>query len=142
MEFGGEEAKILVSCSKGTYIRTLAEDIGKMLGCGAYLTSLRRVETGGFDLANAITIPQLEAMTLEQRDRALMPVDVLVGHLPSIHLDQDSAYYLLQGQAVWYSGQVEGGLLRLYDEQNRFLGLGQRDPEGRIAPKRLMKALA
>lgn len=134
----GDDAVINVACSKGTYIRTLAEDIGKALGCGAHLTALRRLETGGFALAQALTMAQLEAMTPEQLDAALLPADVLVQHLPSVTLDQESAFYLGRGQAVWKSGNVPAGLLRLYAESGRFLGLGELDAEGRVVPRRLL----
>jgi len=140
MEFGGRTAKILVSCSKGTYIRTLAEDIGKRLGGGAYLTALRRVGTGGFTLESALTIPQLEAMVTEQRDSVLLEADLLLQHLPGIELDQESARHLRLGQAVRVCGQTGTGLLRLYDDSKHFLGLGLGDADGRIAPKRLLKA--
>lgn len=140
MEFGRGTAKIFVSCSKGTYIRTLAEDIGKRLGGGAYLTALRRVGTGGFELESALTIPQIEAIALEQRDAVLLETDLLLRHLPGIELDQDGARHLRLGQAVRVSGHSATGLLRLYDDRKNFLGLGLRDADGRIAPKRLLKA--
>lgn len=136
----GTCAEIEVSCSKGTYIRTLAEDIGKTLGCGAYLTQLRRLETGGFGLARAVTLAQLEAMPIEARDALLLPPDSLLQQLPPICLDKDSAYYLCQGQAVWKAGTVQQGEVRLYGEANRFLGLGEVTEDGKIAPRRLVVA--
>ena len=138
IEFEGTRAVITISCSKGTYIRTLAEDIGKALGCGAYLTELRRIETGGFDVEQAATLDQLESMTLEQRDARLLHADVLVQQFPSVTLDEDSAFYLCRGQSVWKSGAVPQGYLRLYAEPDRFLGLGELDVDGKIAPRRLV----
>lgn len=131
-------AEIDVVCSKGTYIRTLAEDIGQALGCGAHLAGLRRLTTAHFSLQNAYTLEQLEAMRLDERDEALLPVESSVQDLPSVELDDDSAYYLLQGQSVWKSGVKINGLFRIYQESGRFLGLGELDADGKVAPKRLL----
>ncbi len=136
--FEYDVANISVSCSKGTYIRTLAEDIGAVLGCGAHLIGLRRTKTANYSIDQAVTLTQFEAMTLEQRQAALMPMDSAVLHLPAIVLDADSTHYLRQGQAVWQSGISAKGLLRLYNEQQEFLGLGEQDRDGKIAPKRLI----
>ncbi len=136
--FEYDVANISVSCSKGTYIRTLAEDIGAVLGCGAHLIGLRRTKTANYSIDQAVTLTQFEAMNLEQRQAALMPMDSAVLHLPAIALDADSTHYLRQGQAVWQSGINAKGLLRLYNEQQEFLGLGEQDSDGKIAPKRLI----
>jgi len=138
-QFAGDVAEITVHCSKGTYIRTLAEDIGKLLGCGAHLIGLRRTATAGYDITQALTLQQFEQMTESERLAALAPPDSAVQYLPSMVLDADAAYYLLQGQSVWQSGKIPAGLLRLYDTQNRFLGLGELQQDGKIAPKRLMQ---
>lgn len=132
-------AIITVSCSKGTYIRTLAEDIGKTLGCGAHLIGLRRTATAGYDIGQAFTLQQFEQMTETERLAALAPPDSAVDFLPEVTLDTDAAYYLLQGQAIWKHGKIPAGLLRLYDAEGRFLGLGELQPDGKIAPKRLMQ---
>ena len=89
--------KIIVSCSKGTYIRTLGEDIGEALGCGAHLGSLRRIETGGFTAAQCVTLAALEAMTEAERDACLLPVQSLVAAYPSVTLDADNAGRFLSG---------------------------------------------
>ncbi|OIQ92435.1 tRNA pseudouridine synthase B [mine drainage metagenome] len=136
--FAYDVANITVTCSKGTYIRTLAEDIGALLGCGAHLIGLRRTATADYSIADAITLEQFESMTVEQRELALLPVDSAIQHLPAIVLDADSTYYLLQGQSVWRSGVAPQGLLRLYSEQDDFLGLGELQDDGKIAPKRLI----
>lgn len=88
---------INVRCSKGTYIRTLAEDIGEALGCGAHLAALRRTGTGGLDLAQALTIEQLEAMTEDERVARLLPPDELLADWPSLVLDADEAGRFLSG---------------------------------------------
>lgn len=136
--FEGDIAQITVTCSKGTYIRTLAEDIGAILGCGAHLIGLRRTATANYDISQAITLAQFEATPAEQRMALLLPEDSAVQHLPVITLNSDSVFYLQQGQAVWQSGVVPQGLLRLYSEQQQFLGLGELQGDGKIAPKRLI----
>jgi tRNA pseudouridine55 synthase len=138
-DFLGDEAQITVTCSKGTYIRTLAEDIGAKLGCGAHLIGLRRTETAGYLLSQAITIEQLEALSLEAREALLLPMDSAIESLPIVTLNADAAYFLLQGQAVWMAGKIPNSDLRLYDENNSFLGLGFLQDDGKIAPKRLIQ---
>lgn len=137
--FNAEVATVTVTCTKGTYIRTLAEDIGKQLGCGAHLIGLRRTATADYQIAQAITLEQFEAMSAEERLSILAPVDSAILHLPAIILDAESVFYLQQGQAIWRSGVVPKGLLRLYDESRVFIGLGEQQPDGKIAPKRLMQ---
>ena len=142
--FEADVATITVTCSKGTYIRTLAEDIGALLDCGAHLIGLRRTETAGYLLPQSVTIEQLEALTVEARDALLLPVDSAIESLPKVILNADSAHFILQGQAVWQSGKTRlniasGGDLRLYSENNQFLGLGFLQDDGKIAPKRLIQ---
>ena len=136
--FDQDIATITVKCSKGTYIRTLAEDIGAQLGCGAHLIGLRRTATANYQISQAITLEQFEAMSPAQRALLLLPADSAVQHLPAITLDADSTFYLQQGQAIWQSGAVPQGLIRLYNEQHEFLGLGELQSDGKIAPKRLI----
>lgn len=137
--FVGDVAIMTVTCSKGTYIRTLAEDIGNMLGSGAHLIALRRTATANYQIAQAMTLTAFEAMTESERLATLAPPDSAVLHLPSITLDADSAFCLQQGQEVWVNGAVPEGLLRLYSEHEIFLGLGELQKDGKIAPKRLMR---
>jgi tRNA pseudouridine55 synthase len=137
--FDGEVATIIVSCTKGTYIRTLAEDIGELLACGAHLIGLRRTATANYLISQTVTLAQFESMTEAERLAALAPPDSAVLDLPEITLDNDSVFYLLQGQPVWLSGHASNGLLRIYDEAHRFLGLGEQQADGKIAPKRLMQ---
>lgn len=137
-ELLGDELSVTVHCSKGTYVRVLGEDIGAALGCGAYMIALRRIQTGSFDLSSALTLPQLEQMTPEQRDAVLLPADCLLTGLPKVSLDSESAYYLQQGQSVWQAGQPEIGAVCLYGPDSVFLGLGEITSEGKIAPKRLV----
>lgn len=136
--FSGGEAVITVSCSKGTYIRTLAEDIANKLDNHAHLTGLRRIETAGYDIANAMTIEEVEALAIEVRDAQLLPVDSAINALPKITISTDSAFYFKQGQAVWEAGRIPDGELRVYDENGTFLGLGKLLEDGKITAKRLV----
>jgi tRNA pseudouridine55 synthase len=129
---------ITVVCSKGTYIRTLAEDIGATLGCGAHLAGLRRLTTAHFDLQDAYTIESLESMTVEARDQLLLTPDSAIENLPQVTIDDDSAFYLMRGQEVWKSGLNQTGLFRIYSEQGQFLGIGEQTSAGNIAPRRLL----
>lgn len=127
-----------VKCSKGTYIRTLAEDIGKQLGCGAHVQELRRTAIGAYSEADMVTLD-----TLRQQDQAhqlatsLAPIDSALQDYPEVQLSENVAYYLKQGQPVVVSGAPTGGLVRLYDADG-FLGIGKILDDGRVAPKRLM----
>ena len=136
--YEGELLEIVVTCSKGTYIRTLAEDIGDALGCGAHLAGLRRLTTAHLRPENAVTIEQLEAMAPEARDALLLPVDVTIDDLPQVTVDTDSAFYLKRGQYVWKSGFNQHGAFRIYAETGEFLGIGEQTAEGKIAPRRLI----
>lgn len=131
-------AEIEVTCSKGTYIRTLGEDIGKALQAGAHLTALRRTATATYQIAHTVTIEALEQMTVEQRDALLLPVDTAITALPKILLQEDAAYYFKQGNPVWVSGSIPAGELRIYSEVGLFLGVGFQQRDGRIAPKRVV----
>lgn len=131
-------AEIEVTCSKGTYIRTLGEDIGKALQAGAHLTALRRTATATYQIAHTVTIEALEQMTAEQRDALLLPVDTAITALPKIELQDDAAYYFKQGNPVWVSGIIPSGELRIYSEAGLFLGVGFQQRDGRIAPKRVV----
>lgn len=136
--FEGDELRVTVTCSKGTYIRVLAEDIGKALGCGAFMKALRRTRTGVFDVAQAVTLAQLEAMDMQQRDALLLPPDCLLQGLEAVTLDAGAAFYLRQGQPIWRPKQSIGTTVRVYDDRESFLGIGEITVDGKIAPKRLV----
>jgi len=125
-----------VQSTAGTYIRTLAQDIGAALGCGAHLTALTRTAAGGFSLEQAHSLADLEALEASQRQTWLQPADYLVAHLPALHLDDTDAASLCQGRSVGYSG-AHSGLMRVYTAANRFLGLAQADA-GQLVPHRLI----
>ena len=126
-----------VSCSKGTYIRTLAEDIGHALGCGAYLKGLERTQTGNFQLSDALTIEAIEAMSMAFREKTLLPVDALLEGLSSIKLTLTETEAIKKGQAIDFNGKNHNEL-RLYGASGQFLGVGQPDLQGRLFPKRLI----
>ena len=126
-----------VRCSAGTYIRTLAQDIGAALGYGAHLIALTRTASGQFDLNNACTLAQLEAMPSDERRALLLPVDCLVRHLPEITLDAADCAALCQGRQV-PSTYAATELARIYDTARQFIGLAQVDPRGMIVSRRLI----
>jgi tRNA pseudouridine55 synthase len=129
-----------VHCSKGTYVRTLATDIGERLGCGAHLTALRRTAIGGLGLDGAITLEQLAGMDEVARAGAIAPVDALLSDVESIHLDIDQARRIRQGQVI-RGASLAAERLRLYDGRGAFLGLGRGLGDGQIRPERLVAEL-
>lgn len=136
----GDELVLDVLSSKGTYVRTLAEDIGEALGCGAHLTGLRRSGIGDFSLDRAYTLPQLEAMDAAQRDACLLPPDSLVQNLPALALDEIQAGRLALGQRLAMQDEHPDGPRRLV-AGGRFIGLGRLE-NGRLSPSRLLSAVA
>jgi tRNA pseudouridine55 synthase len=134
----GASLSITVRCSKGTYIRVLAEDIGQTLGCGAHLARLRRLAIGPFSLASAVTIEALEALDAEARDARLLPLDALIGHLPAIALGEVAARGFARGQSTDCPG-FEPGHARVYRVGGAFLGIGTVGPDGRLQPRRLLR---
>ena len=125
-----------VQCTAGTYIRTLAQDIGAALGCGAHLTALTRIAAGGFNLEQAHSLAALDAFEAGQRQAWLQPADCMVAHLPALQLDEADTTALCQGRSVSYTG-VHSGLMRVYTTSNRFLGLAHADA-GQLVPHRLI----
>lgn len=134
-DFSADGLTLEVACSKGTYIRSLAEDIGYALGTCATVTALRRLAAGMFSLAAAKTYDQLAALDEPDLLSLLLPVDLPLVGLPAVHLSKGEAAKICHGQAIAYSG-VFLGKLRLY-ENNQFLGLGEQSLDGKIVPKKL-----
>ena len=108
LAWNAPDAVLDVTCSKGTYIRVLAEDIGRALGCGAHLAGLRRTATGGFGIADAVPLERLEAMSAAERDATLLPAAALLRDLPSLRLSAPDAARFRQGGAVLAPGSAEG----------------------------------
>jgi len=128
---------IEVLCSKGTYLRTLAEDIGQTMGCGAHLKGLERTQTGNFQLSEALSIEALEAMPMASREKALMPIDVLLEELLSIKLNMAELDAIKKGQSIDFMSKNDKEV-RLYSPSGQFVGVGQPDLKGRLFPKRLI----
>lgn len=126
-----------VHCSKGTYVRTLAADIGEKLGCGAHLAGLRRTGIGTIDVAAAQTLAQLEVLTEDARDALLLPPDGLLADLAEARLDAADAARLRHGQAVRWSAE-EGSRLRVYDPEHRFIGVCRQAADGWLQAQRLV----
>ena len=142
LDFSGDEIEIRVLCSKGTYIRTLAEDIGKALGCGAHVKTLRRLGSGPYQAEQMVTMAKLETLAeegLDKVDQQLLPMDSILAGLPEIDLIESLAFYMDQGQAVIVPHAPTEGLVRLYDQQHRFKGVGEVLDDGRVAPRRLVR---
>ncbi len=130
-----------VRCSKGTYVRTLAEDIGRALGTGAHVSALRRTGLGPFDAERMLTLDTLiewAESVPERLDDALLPVDAGLQQWPEVTLAPDVAYYVRQGQPVWVPHAPGEGWVRVYDAERGFVGMGVVLDDGRIAPKRLL----
>jgi tRNA pseudouridine55 synthase len=136
-----------VACSKGTYVRTLVEDIGEALGCGAHVVELRRLSVGPFD-GDMVTIDQLRAAAdaaddnrFAVLDSYLLPIDSGIADWPDVHLDPDAAFYMKQGQPVLVPHAPTEGWVRIYDK-SRFLGVGEIQDDGRVAPRIMIQASA
>lgn len=137
LEFAGDLVRIRVSCSKGTYIRVLAADLGRALGCGAHLTALRRTRVGALDLHGAVTLAELEALAEEARPERLAPVDALLSTLPQVELDAAAAERFSHGNPVALPLAL-AGKIRVYAD-GRLLGVGEPGAGGRLWPKRLVQ---
>lgn len=137
-----DHLRLEVQCSKGTYIRTLVEDLGRALGCGATVAELRRTGHGAFDAAQMVDLPTLEAAAAEGGPQALeawlLPPDRALAHWPQIRLDAASRRFLRQGQPVFVAGVRNPGRVRLYGPDGDFIGIGAVQEDGRVAPQRLL----
>ena len=141
IDFSDNRLEIDVHCSKGTYIRTLAEDIGKALGCGAFLARLERTGVHPFWEKDCYNLDQLRAISeqgLDSLDQCLLPVNSALVDLPEFVLDSLAVSYLKRGQAVQINRTTLSGLLNLVSEKGQFIGIGEVDSSGKISPKRLM----
>ncbi len=135
----GDELKVLVICSKGTYVRVLAEDLGRALGCGACLSGLRREAVGDFRLsAVPVTLARVEQAAPEEREALLLPQDALVSSLPRIDLDPRAARRLSQGQSIAHSAAHSAGRARVYGPGGAFMGVAEIMANGEIVPRRLV----
>jgi len=134
------EFELDVRCSKGTYVRTLAADIGEALGCGAHVTALRRTGVGPYRAEQMVTMEAIQAAAeqgQEALDALLLPVDSALGDWPEVRLTPDSAFYMRQGQPVLAPRAPSSGMVRMYDAGG-FIGIGEVLDDGRIAPRRML----
>ena len=141
-----QQLQLTVTCSKGTYVRVLAEDIAKALGTLGHLTALRRIQTGDFEIADAITLADFAALDVAARFDKLLAVDACVHSLPSLVLDDSQSKRIRQGQrlnvkATMLTQQLNltaSQTFRLFDDQQQFLGTGLLEPNGRLQPLKLV----
>ena len=140
LDFSGDRLTLRVSCSKGTYIRVLAADIGQALGCGAHLAALRRTVVGDLDLAHAVTLAELEALDEAGRAGRLQPVDALLQSLPVVVVEGEAAERFRHGNPVDLPRGL-AGKIRVYAD-GRLIGVGEPGPDGRLWPKRLVQLAA
>ncbi len=139
--FNGDELELSVHCSKGTYVRTLIEEIAEALGTIGHVTALRRECVGPYQGEEMVTVAEIEkhAEDFDSLDALLKPIDSAVSHWPTLEVGRDAAYYLQQGQPVQVARAPRRGRVRLYATDSRFLGIGEVQIDGRVAPKRLIR---
>lgn len=139
-----QHLSLSVHCSKGTYIRTLIEDIGDVLQCGAHVTELRRLEVGTYPREHMVGLDVLEELAeqgrVEELDNYLLPMDSSVTHYQEIQLSELAAFYLKQGQPVLVPRAPSEGWVRLFTTNGKFMGVGEILNDGRVAPRRLITA--
>lgn len=140
-DFHGDEIELEITCSKGTYIRTIADDLGQDLGCGAHIIALRRLQAGAFTEADCVSTDALrevkEKHGMDRLDQNLIPMDRAIEDLPEVNLPSIAASQFKNGQSVLVRHLPEEGLVRLYEEE-QFIGIGCIDDDGKVAPKRLI----
>ena len=133
---------VRVHCSKGTYIRTLAEDLGSPLGVPAHVATLRRCQSGPFAVDDCVTPEQLTAVkesgTDTDLDTLLQPIESCIQHLPRLSLSEAATFYIRQGQPVLVPNGPQSGMVRIADAGGLFLGVGDMRDDGKLAPKRLL----
>ncbi len=140
------EADIYVKCTKGTYIRTLAEDIAAKMGNLAHLVMLRRVQTCDFHIDQCLSLEQLQAFvegesdgaSLEKLDEQLLSAEIAVKDFPLVEVSEDTGYYVRRGQSVFQPNLPNSGFVRIRQEDGKFLGVGEISDDGRLQPRRLI----
>jgi tRNA pseudouridine55 synthase len=139
VNFDSASLELEVACSKGTYIRTLAEDIGESLGCGGHVEALRRTGVGGLSVAEAYTLSHMESVAADELLRLVLPMDRIVVDLPAVRLSEELGFYVRRGQTVLVPNAPPQGWVRLYVKPSVFMGVGEILDDGRVAPRRLIK---
>ncbi len=140
--FSGSEMTLRVHCSKGTYVRTIVDDLGEQLGCGAHVVELRRLMAGPFKESDMVTFEEIETARVDGRlDELLAPISSAVSQWPAVRLSATSAYYIRQGQPVLVPHAPSEGWVQLRESCSNdewFLGMGEIMEDGRVAPRRLI----
>ena len=146
--FEGDEVEMEVHCSKGTYIRTIVDDLGEMLGCGAHVTMLRRTAVANYPYEKMVTLEQLnelleqahrdEVAPREVLDPLLLPMDTAVEDLPEVNLNAEQTDLVQHGQPVNVLGVPEGTLRMTSGDERTFIGVAELNDDGKVAPKRLV----
>ncbi|WDE06982.1 tRNA pseudouridine(55) synthase TruB [Thalassomonas viridans] len=158
LRFEGDEVELEIHCSKGTYIRTIVDDLGELLGCGAHVAELRRVAVGSYPADKMVTLEQIENLLAQAKeqdmspsellDPLLLPMNTAVDGIPAVYIDEASASYLRHGNPVQVSGAPLDGLVQVHvgdedqAEDSEFIGIGQINDDGLVAPKRIIVAQA
>ena len=150
LEFSGDKLVLDIHCSKGTYIRTIIDDLGELLGCGAHVTQLHRSQVARYPAERTVTLEQLQSLferckadgrpPREELDPLLLPMDTAVAELPEVNMSDVVASYVLQGQAVQVAQAPRDGHVRMTVGADRlFIGVGEIDDDGKVAPRRLVR---
>lgn len=142
----GDKMGFEVQCSKGTYVRTLVDDIGERLGCGAHITALRRTQVGPLSGHSMVSFSQLKSLAIlgeRDLDSSLIKMEQGLSGWPSVKLSSDATHYISQGQAVNVTKVMptsgpHNRLVKLYTNEDQFIGIGHILDDGRVAPKRLL----
>lgn len=142
------EVALFIHCTKGTYIRTLIEDIGEFLGCGAHVSALRRLSVGPYPAEKMVSMDTLESLLSDPKqpdaaDKYLLPIDSMVSHFAKLTLSEAGLFYLKRGQSVDLPYAPSEGWLRLYSKEGAFLGIAEVQKEdGKVSPRRILKQKA
>lgn len=140
LEFDASEFEVELDCSKGTYVRSLIEDIGEALGCGAHMTALRRLRVGALDVRQAMDMERLRALATDEPhalDACLMPIADALAHLPQLELAPPEAASLQRGQAQTLRQPLADGWVAVFTQQRQFIGMAEAR-DGRLLPRRLV----
>jgi tRNA pseudouridine55 synthase len=144
--FAEDKVAFKVHCSKGTYVRTLVEDIGKQLGCGAHVAELRRQQVNPYQDASMFTLPALESIKknlgTQSLTECLLPLETSVQRYPVVQLSTAATFYLRMGQPVRAPFPIDSALVRLISEDGKFLGMGEVMDDGRVKAHRLLSQQA
>jgi tRNA pseudouridine55 synthase len=136
------EVDVWIRCSKGTYVRSIAEDLGRALGCGAHVSKLRRVQAGPFGETDSVSLTTLEGLkacdAFAEMDGLLRATTFALGALPKVVLAEAAGFYLRQGQPVLVPKAPTSGLVQLQLASGEFIGVGEILDDGRVAPRRLV----